>query len=319
MTAVYTLDQIQAALAGVDPIPIIEAGFVAYSQKRVVVAPVGELIFDNPPGDLHVKSGYVLGAENAVIKIVSGFYDNVGRGLPPISGLVIVMSQKTGVLKAVLMDNGRLTDVRTAAAGAVVARYLAPQRPSTIGVLGAGVQARLQVLMLAPQCPCRNLLVWSRTDASAERYVNDMRQRGYTVERVATPRQVVEHAQLIITATPSTKPLIEADWVEPGTHITAMGSDTTDKQELCSSVLAGADIVVTDSLTQCTSRGEIFHAVSSGHLSLDRVRELGQVIMQPTLGRTRQDQVTVADLTGLAVQDIAIVDAVLRGLPNTDR
>jgi ornithine cyclodeaminase len=319
MTMVYTLDQIKAALGQVDPIEVVAAGFVAYSQKRVMVTPVGELLFEDPPGDLHIKSGYMVGAENAVIKIASGFYDNVSKGLPPSSGVVIVMSQKTGLLRAVLMDGGYLTDVRTAAAGAVVARHLAPKAVSTIGVLGAGVQARLQVTMLAPAFPCRRLLVWSRSDASAERYVYDMRQLGYSVDRVATPREIAERAQLIITATPSTVPLIEANWLQPGTHITAMGADSAGKQELYPNVLGRADIVVTDSLAQCKRRGEIYHALSSGDLSLERVTELGQVIMQPSRGRTGQDQITVADLTGLAAQDIALADALLRELPGSAR
>lgn len=315
MPRVYSLSEIRAALSQVDPIAIVEAAFVAYSERRVVVPPVAEMTFKDPPGDVHIKYGYVLGADHAVIKIVSGFYDNVGKGLPPSSGVVLVMSQKTGVMEALLLDEGYLTDVRTAAAGAVAARYLAPRAISTIGVLGSGVQARLQVTALATDLACRHLIVWSRNAANARRYAADMTGLGYMVELAANPKQVAERSQLIVTATASSTPLLRGDWIKPGTHITAMGSDSPDKQELDPDVLARADIVVVDSVAQSMSRGEIAHAVAAGALSISRVVELGQVIGQSKLQRQNGAQVTVADLTGIAAQDIALATAILGRLP----
>ena len=140
MPAVVTLAEIREALAAIDPLPLIEAGFAAYSRGEVVVPPVGELVFEDPPGDVHIKYGYVKGDDHYVIKIASGFVDNPKRGLPSGDGLMLVFSQKTGVLEAVLLDEGYLTNLRTAVAGAVVAKYLAPKKVSAAGILGAGVQ-----------------------------------------------------------------------------------------------------------------------------------------------------------------------------------
>jgi ornithine cyclodeaminase len=307
VTAVYSLSEIRAALTRLDPIAIMESAFVAYSEGRVVVPPVGEMVFSDPPGEIHIKYGHEIGAEHAIVKVVSGFYDNVRSDLPTRSGVLLVISQKTGLIEAILLDEGELTDVRTAAAGAVAARYLAPKNITTIGVLGSGVQAKLQVTALATQVPCRNLIVWSRN-------AEQMMALGYTVRIASEPQQVAEAAELIIAATASCSPLLQADWIKAGTHITAMGSDTLGKQELHADVLGRADIVVVDSLDQSRSRGEVARAVACGTLVMSRVSELGQVIRQPRLQRRHDAQVSVADLTGIAAQDIALASAILAGL-----
>jgi ornithine cyclodeaminase len=300
----------------VDPVAEIEAAFVAYSDGRVAVPPVGEMLFDDPPGEIHIKYGHIRGADDAVVKIASGFPNNAGMGLATGSGLILVMSQKTGCLKAILLDEGYLTDIRTAAAGAVAARYFAPKNVSAIGVIGSGVQARLQVKILDPDIECKTLIVWSRTPGNVDRYAFDMRKLGYNVTVASGPQEVAERSQLIITTTPSFSPLIEANWVKLGSHITAMGSDTAEKQELHPGVLAAADLVVVDSLAQAASRGEVSRAIEAGAISLSSVVELGHAIMDPAKRRTTDKQITVADLTGVAAQDIAIAAAVLRSLPN---
>ncbi len=147
---ILTLDQIKSALPSVDLMGEIESGFIAYSQGRAVVPPVGELVMQDPPGDVHIKYGYLMGDDYYVIKIASGFYDNPKLDLPSGNGLMLVFSQKSGVLEAVLLDQGHLTDIRTAVAGAIAAKYLAPSKVARIGIVGTGVQARLQLEYLAP-------------------------------------------------------------------------------------------------------------------------------------------------------------------------
>jgi ornithine cyclodeaminase len=156
---IITIDQINEALTGLDPIRAIEEGFVAYSEGKVVVPPIGELIFENPPGETHIKYGYIVGDEYYVVKIASGFYENVRLGLPNSSGLMLLFRQQTGELAAVLLDGGHLTNVRTAAAGAVAVKYPAPERVDRIGVFGAGVQGRMQVQYLESLTDCRDLIV----------------------------------------------------------------------------------------------------------------------------------------------------------------
>jgi len=308
---ILKLDRIREALAPIDLLPGLEAGFVAYSRGRAVVPPVGELLLEEPPGEVHIKYGYIQGGDYYVIKIASGFYENPRRGLPSGNGMMLVFHRETGEPVAALLDEGHLTDVRTAAAGAIVARYLAPRRVRRIGILGSGVQARLQLLYLKEATDCTDVIAWGRSPERLERYREEMSAKGYTVETASEPGGVAAEANLIVTTTPATAPLLAADQIRPGTHITAVGSDTPTKQELDVGVLARADLVVGDSILQCRERGEIHHALGAGSLRERDVVELGKILAAETPGRTADDQITVADLTGVAVQDIQIATAVL--------
>jgi ornithine cyclodeaminase len=313
-TKIFNLNQIKSALDTFDPIQAIEEGFVAYSQCRVVVPPVGELLFDNPPGDAHIKYGYIKGDEYFVIKVATGFYDNIKLGIPTTAGLMLLFTQKTGELAGVLLDEGYLTNVRTACAGAVAAKYLAPKRIECIGVFGAGVQGRMQLQYLKSIVSCRQVMVWGINEEECLRYKEDMEVEDFNVEICLDPGKIAKNCNLIVTATPSKKPLLKPDQIRTGTHITAMGSDTPEKNELESRILEMADVVVGDSLEQCKFRGEIFKAVSAGILNADKPVELGNVIARKITGRTSDDQVTIADLTGVAVQDIQITAGVYRAL-----
>ena len=314
MPAVVPLAEIRGALRGIDPLPLIEEGFVAYSRGRAVVPPVGELVFEDPPGDVHIKYGYVKGGDVYVIKIASGFADNPKRGLPSGDGLMLVFDQATGVLQAILLDEGYLTNLRTAVAGAVAAKYLAPRRVAAVGILGAGVQGRMQLEWLGRVREFDRAVVWGLNEEELASYKRDMERPGLRVRTTLRAEEVAAAANLIVTCTPSTKPLLEAGWIRPGTHITAVGSDTAVKQELDPMILGRADRVVVDSLGQSELRGEVFRAVGAGALGRDRLVELGRVVMDPRLGRSSEEEVTVADLTGVAVQDIQISKAVWQAI-----
>ncbi|MGZ5452941.1 MAG: ornithine cyclodeaminase family protein [Candidatus Aminicenantales bacterium] len=314
MPAVVSLAEIRKALGAIDPLPLIEDGFVAYSRGRVIVPPVGELVFDDPPGDVHIKYGYIKGGEVYVIKIASGFTDNPRRGLPSGDGLMLVFDQKTGVLQAILLDEGYLTNLRTAVAGAVAAKYLAPREVRVVGILGAGTQGRMQLEWLRRVRRFDEAVVWGVNETELAAFRRDMEAPGLVIRTTLRAEDVAAAANLIVTCTPSTRPLLQADWIRPGTHITAVGSDTAEKQELDAMILARADRVVVDSLSQSELRGEVYRAVSAGVLRRDRLIELGRVIEDPGLRRASNDEITVADLTGVAVQDIMISQAVFNAV-----
>lgn len=318
MTKIYTLDQIKSVVETMNFSTAIEEGFVAYSNGRVIVPPVGELIFEDPPGDTHIKYGYIKGDDYFVIKIASGFYQNVKLNLPSSSGLMLVFSQKTGVLDTVLLDEGYLTNVRTAVAGEIVAKYMAPENVSAIGVFGTGTMARMQVQYLKSVTDCKNIVVWGRSEASLQTYREDMESEGYDVQTTLEENDVTESSNLILMTTPSTTPLVSVDQIKAGTHITAMGSDTAEKQELDTRILGAADIVVADSLIQCQERGELYKAISAHDLKLEQVVELGRAIESGNRIRTSDTQITVADLTGVAVQDVQIAKAVCTALGNVE-
>jgi len=314
MAQTFNLDQIQEALKSIDVTKAIEEGFIAYSEGKVVVPPVGEMIFEDPPGEAHIKYGFIKNDDYYVIKIASGFYENYKIDLPTNSGLMLLFSQKSGHLLSVLFDEGYLTAVRTAAAGAVVAKYLAPKNVHRIGVFGAGGQGRLQVEFLKPIIDCKDVMVWGINQEEVDAYKKNMEPRGYTIQTTLEPNDIASSCNFIIMATPSKTPLLQAAQIQKGTHITAMGSDTSEKQELDSKILQMADIVVADSISQCQSRGEIYQAFKAGVLKKDEPVELGHVIVTKDLQRTSDEQITVADLTGVAVQDVQISKAVYETL-----
>jgi len=307
-----SLEQIKAVLPSLDLMPAIEAGFTDYSAGRAVVPPVGELLLGK--GEVHIKYGYLYEDQYYVIKIASGFYDNPKIGLPSSNGLMLLFSQQTGELVSILLDEGHLTDMRTAVAGAIAAKYLAPVNVERIGIVGTGTQARLQLQYLKHVTACRKALVWGRGEPQLKRYRRDMEEHGFIVETTRTTANILRTCNLVVTATPATAPLLHVADLQPGTHITAVGSDTPEKQELDSAILSRADVVVADSISQCLERGEIHKAIESGHIRQDDLVELGNVIAGKTAGRTSDDQITVADLTGVAVQDIKIATAVYEAL-----
>ncbi|MFX0208614.1 MAG: ornithine cyclodeaminase family protein [Candidatus Hodarchaeota archaeon] len=314
MTEIIRLPQIEEILKTIDPLILIEEGFVAYSQGKVVVPPVGEMIFQDPPGDCHIKYGFIKGGDYYVVKIAQGFYENPQKGLPSINGLNILFSQKTGEVLCVLLDEGHLTNVRTAAAGAVVAKYMAPTKVNRIGILGYGIQGKMQLKFLKDVVQCRDAIIWGRRETGLVKYKEDMIDSGFSIETTLDIHEITDTCNLIITCTPSKVPLIKAEQVKKGTHITAMGSDTPEKQELDTKVLRIADRVVVDSIPQAASRGECFRAMTDGKITKDDMVELGAIISNKNLRRQTDTEITVADLTGVAVQDIQISKAVYEGI-----
>lgn len=307
---IVDLDSMKRVLPAIDLVGPIEAGFVAYSEGNAVVPPVGELLFEDPPGDVHIKYGYLRGGDHYVIKIASGFSRNPERNLPSGNGLMLLFDQKTGALCCVLLDEGHLTDVRTAIAGAIAARYLAPSRVERIGIFGTGAQARLQLHYLTGVTQCRRVTVWGRHPEKLARYQEEMARAGFPIDTTLDAGEVASRCNLIVTATIATAPLLWNEQIRPGTHITAVGADAAYKQELDAAILQTAHVVVADSISQCRERGEIAHALRAGLISEAQLVELGNVIAGKSRGRTSESQITVADLTGVAVQDLQIAKAV---------
>ncbi len=314
MTKIYSLEQIKTVLNFAELMDAIADGFVLYSGNKTVVPPVGYLGLQNPPGDVHIKYGYIQNDDTYVIKIASGFSENPKLGLPSSNGLMLVFSRMTGELEAILLDEGYLTDVRTAIAGAVAAKYLAPQNINRIGIVGTGAQAQLQLQLLKEITNCRSVIVWGRNQEKLNRYKETMETHGFEIQTSTDISKITDNCQLIVTTTPSLAPLLFADQIKKGTHITAVGADAKGKQELESNIFGIADIIVADSIEQCVDHGDLSYAVENNNISRDKIFELGTVIANPELQRKNDDQISVADLTGVAVQDIQIAKYVYKKL-----
>ena len=301
----------------------VENAFTWLAEGKVAMPPVIHIEVD-AQSDVDIKSAYVRGLDAFAVKLASGFFNNPSLGLQSSSGMMVLMSAKTGFCEAVLLDNGYLTDLRTGLAGAVAARHLAPENPGTVGVIGAGAQARYQIESLALVRNFERVLVAGRSRENVDAYVADMTSR-LAVEVCAADsiEQVVRESQIVVTTTQSREPLIEAEWLHPGLHITAMGSDFPGKQELDPNILGAVDRLVCDRKTQCVIGGELQHGVSAGLIDEDTdVIELGQVTSGQVPGRTDTQQITLCDLTGTGVQDTAIAviardKALARGLGST--
>ncbi|MEF3125075.1 ectoine utilization protein EutC [Rhizobium leguminosarum] len=286
----------------------VEEAFAALATKAVAMPPILRLDIPEYRGEVDVKTAYVPGIEGFAIKISPGFFDNPKIGLPSTNGMMVLLSSRTGLVQALLLDNGYLTDVRTAAAGAVAAKHLSRENASVAAIFGAGMQARLQLEALTLVRPIREARIWARDADKAQSVAADLAGKlGFPVTAILDARGAMTGADLIVTTTPSETPIIEAGWLEPGQHLTAMGSDAEHKNEIDPAAIASADVYIADSLKQTRRLGELHHAIDAGLVAADAVfAELGQIVAGRAPGRTRNDQITIADLTGTGIQDTAI-------------
>jgi len=295
-----------------DAIDVVESAFSALAGEGVVMPPVLSMDFKEANGEVDVKTAYIPGFDAFAIKVSPGFFDNPTLGLPSLNGLMVVLSAKTGLVEAVLLDNGYLTNVRTAAAGAVAARHLAPAKVTTAGVIGAGVQARLQLKAAHLVRPFSEALIWSPDDALNEEAAAWVAEAtGANVKVAANAEEVVRASQLVVTTTPARSPVLMAEWMHPGLHITCMGSDQHGKNEIDPSALNQADLYVCDRVSQCEALGELRSARETGFLTDITPPELGEVVSKAKSGRTSDADITICDLTGTGAQDTAIANFAL--------
>lgn len=301
-------------LATVD---VIESAFTALAGGGVVMPPILSMELAEMNGEVDVKTAYLPGVDGFAIKVSPGFFDNPKLGLASLNGLMILFSARTGLVEAVFLDNGYLTAIRTAAAGAVAARHLAPEEVTTAGVIGTGEQARLQIEAAHLVRPFARVLVHGRDPVRAATCAADIAARlGVEAEVTTDAKTLVRRSQLVVTATPSRVPVIEAAWLHPELHITAMGSDQPGKNEIPPAALARADLYVCDRVAQAETSGELEAARAAGVLTDATPPELGEIVTGAHPGRTDPRQITICDLTGTGAQDTAIATHVARMLGN---
>jgi ornithine cyclodeaminase len=298
--------EILAALDEDAAIAAVETGFRRYSAGEVQVSPVLHLAFAEPPGDCHVKAAAVAGDDVFVVKLATGFYRNPELNLPSSNGFMAVLSARTGELLALLHDQGHLTDQRTAMAGAIAARAILREGSRTLGIVGAGTQARLQAKLLKRRLGLDSVLIWARNGKRASALASEIRGEAVSLEDLCA------RADLIVTTTPSTEPLLASVMIRPGTRIVAVGADSPGKQELDPRILARGRVVV-DSIAQCVDHGEAGWAVRGGLIDPTALIELGALLETPVA--FAPEEIVVADLTGVAIQDFEIAKSVWRRLP----
>jgi ornithine cyclodeaminase len=298
----------------IEAVDCIEQAFVALATKAVAMPPIMRLDIPAHRGEVDVKTAYVPDLDSFAIKVSPGFFNNPALGLPSTNGLMMLLSARTGLVEALLLDNGYLTDVRTAAAGAVAARHLSRADSSVAAILGAGMQARLQLRALTLVRPIREARIWARDTEKARKAADDLtRDLGFPVQAQTDAQSACEGADIIVTTTPADRPILAASWLMPGQHLTAMGSDAEHKNEVEPAAVLRAAPYVADSLKQTRRLGELHHAIAAGLVAEQTpFAELGAVIAGRTEGRASRDAITFCDLTGTGVQDTAIATLAYR-------
>ncbi len=291
-----------------DVVACVEDAFRALASKPVVMPPVLHLEIAEANGEIDVKTAYVPGLDMLAMKMSPGFFDNPKIGLPSLNGLMVVFSTRTGIVEAILLDNGYLTDLRTAAAGGVAADWLARKDATRAGIVGAGVQARLQLQALSLVRPLEGALVWARDGGKAEACAQEMTDAlGIPVHMAEDIGKLAAASDIVVTTTPSNKPLILQEHLHPGLTVIAMGSDAAYKNEVAPDALAEADAYFCDRLSQVRLLGELHHAIAAGTVDAHAAfPELGEVIAGQKPGREDARHAVICDLTGTGVQDTAI-------------
>lgn len=308
--------EIEQALDIPSILACIEEGFVLYSQQQATIPPVGTLHFSQPPGDCHIKYGYSYKSPYYVVKVASAFYQNAKHGLPTGNGLMLLFDKATGRPTHLLLDEGILTDLRTAAAGCIAAKYLAPKNISCIGIIGTGAQAYLQLKLLSYVTACRKVKIWGRNRQKAEQFCSCLSLDSFAIDISESIKELASDCNFILTTTSSPKALLLSEHIQKGTHITAVGADDIGKQELDPLLFARADRIIVDSRSQCTQFGDTSYALQLGLISQSQMIEMGEMIIHPSVRRLSEDELTIADLTGVAIQDLQIAQAVVDRLPN---
>ncbi len=291
-----------------DLIPIIEDAFKSLSLGKTVMPPILRVDIEKYHGESDVKAAYIEGLDSFAVKVASGFFNNPKLGLPSSNGLMILLDSQTGVIKSVLLDKGYLTDVRTAIAGAIASKYLSNPESSTVAIIGAGIQARMQLEALTLVRDIKNVNVWSRDIEKTHVYIENMSKNfNLNFQAFDNTDDVLKNADILITTTPSKNPLITYSSLPRGIHITAMGSDAEQKNELDPEIVQKCDVYVPDNQSQTMILGELNHALKKKLIPNNKTyNDLGKIIINPELGRKNNDDITVADLTGTGVQDTAI-------------
>ena len=288
-------------------IPIIEDAFKNLAQGKTTMPPILRLDIEKYHGETDVKAAYIEGLDSYAVKVASAFFNNPKLGLQSSTGLMILLDSQTGFIKSVLLDKGYLTDVRTAIAGAIAAKHLSNHDSTRAGIIGAGLQAKLQLEALTLVRKINIAYIWSRDSTKTNKFVEQIKDLNITLEVCSSAEEVLQKSEIVVTTTPSKSPLIKSNWLKKGLHITAMGSDAEQKNELDPVIIKQCDLYVPDSVSQTAILGELHHALEKNIVSSDyNYDELGNVILNSNLGRKNKDDITVCDLTGTGVQDTVI-------------
>lgn len=308
MSLLLTEDELRQTITIPEALEVVKSALVALAENRMDLP--GDFSFHLPDGkgDIAVQGAYLQEAPYYVIKINNYFRDNPSINLAAKNGILVVFDAATGFPAAIMVDNGYLASIRSGVVGAVAADYLANRDSEQVAVIGSGNQAYVQLKALRVIRKINLVLVWGRSPVNVDNYARRMvEDHDLNIQIAPSVKEAVQQADIVITTTSSQFPLIKADWLKPGVHITSVSSNRAMKQELEVEVLKRADVIIVDNLDQSIKSGEISHGLQSGAITLQKIRgELAALVAGKISGRTQPDQITLADLTGLEALDTVV-------------
>jgi alanine dehydrogenase len=295
--------EVRQLLSMSEAIAAVEEAFRQHGLRRVQMPPKLYLDFYKHGGDLRAMPAYLEEQDAAGVKIVNVHPDNPGKGLPTVMAVLVINDPSTGAPSAI-MDGTYLTDVRTGAGGAVAVKYLARKDSRVVGMIGAGRQARTQLLAINEVLGIEEVRVAGKSKEGVIRFIEEM-HTGVKADYVGCDLREACDCDILITTTPVRRPIVKAEWIREGTHINAIGADAEGKEELAPGVLKKAKIVV-DDMAQAVHSGEVNVPLAEGVIAEEDIYgELGRVVAGKIAGREDSDEITIFDSTGLAIQDVA--------------
>ena len=281
----------------------VENGFREHGLKKVQMPPKSYLYFNEHNGDLRTMPSFMGGQDIAGVKIVNVHPDNREKGLPTVMAVMVLYSTETGAPLAI-MDGTHITGMRTGAAGGVAAKHLARPDSHVVGMVGTGGQARTQLLALSEVLEIEEVKLTCRNTTHCDSFEKNMQKVlscDFTQKRAI--KEVCD-CDVLVTTTPVREPVVMSEWIHEGTHINAIGADAIGKQELDSALLKRSRIIV-DAIVQASHSGEINVPLSKGVISQSDIHaELGEVVAGVKQGRQSDEQISIFDSTGLAIQDL---------------
>jgi ornithine cyclodeaminase len=306
MTAVFHLAALRSVMHPERVLDVVREAVVAHAQGRIVSPAPIQLLFDDPPGDCHVKCGYRRGGQIFVVKVATGFYGNPQSGRPVNNGLAMVFSATTGEPLAILQDEGWLTSWRTAAAGALAIKAGAAPSVTRLGVVGAGHQAELQAIWSSRALGGIPVVIWGRSMERARSLAARLEAKGLQIEVAPTVAELLAVCRAVTVCTSSRAPVIAASDVAPGTHLVSLGADSAGKRELDPALFGLAAAIACDDPDHCLSHGDLGFAVRAGFTRAEASVHLGDVLSGTETLRRRADDITIVSLMGLGAEDLAI-------------
>jgi len=309
---VIDLEAIQASLDPDKAIAAVRSAFVAYSAGKVQLGAVGHLTFPEAGGDCHIKSAAMTSEEIFVVKIATGFASNRALGLKASNGMMVVFETNTGAPCALLQDEGYLTDLRTAIAGGLAAELLRPNECTAIGIIGTGIQAKLQAKLAARMTGLEHVIIWGRNHSRAIELAASLCAEGLRAEAKSDIVTLTRRTRLVITTTSTERALLTRANTRSGMRIIAVGADAPGKHEVESELVAAMNHLVADFLSQCFAYGELSWPARAGMTETTQVSELGTLLRNPSA--LAPDSSALVDLTGIGAQDLAIAAATLRDI-----